>query len=858
MLAAATLLMAGNAWAAKGDPGTCTILEAAPEGATLTVNWTQASPNTDAAAATQQGSPRFGTGLKGGNAMYIADHTTGLIYKADATGMTEFLNLTGVSIDDVSLAAPYAINGDEAGNLIFNLTAGSGLGYKRFVVLPAGETSVDALKLLELDDSDIASYMGSNPRVDVLGRFLGNILDGDCWVSMTPAGSYAISFYLKDGAVDQAYASYPTPVSLSSTYTAQPLYNSIADILDTTYPEQALMLTAAGMNTLIYIGNPECEGDDDAWSSVTGPLKTRSNYGFDWFELGGERYYVYGAKIGSVATWGDADFAIVRASDQQVVATYEDSEHTSGSATYGEITVWPNADGNSVTIFRWNSFSGAAMLTFAIPGSAPSVPTLYLTGETAQVGNWNLDNCVEMNYDATTDLYSNVITSGNSIKNSTTKGSWTDFNANAWTTSSTLEINKETELVQGTGNLVIASYEGDLTLKVDWTNKKITAVGTASAQNTFTVTGAFDSWNQSHSVTSTDETQVINVSAWDGGKFKVLKNGAWLGNGQTLANGTEYVIESNGDDMSLDPSATGKDITFSWVPATNTLTATWTSEGPTTYTVAITGAFNSWSTTANSNTTTTTTCDIVVENYQNAVDNQGEGFKVYFNGNWLGNGTGTATLENGVYSGTLVANGSEDNLLLPADAVGKTVTFTYAIDTNTVRAVWEGEVNAPDHVYIIGNVNGNTGWAANNGVELTKDGATFEGEITMAGSWFGIATELGTSDSDWETLNANRYGAATDGEAIAKDGSATFTKNSNAWNISDFSTAFENGVVKFTVDWTNMTVTITAGASGIEGIAADNAADAVYYNLQGVQVANPSAGQVYIRVAGGKASKILY
>lgn len=43
--------------------------------------------------------------------------------------------------------------------------------------------------------------------------------------------------------------------------------------------------------------------------------------------------------------------------------------------------------------------------------------------------------------------------------------------------------------------------------------------------------------------------------------------------------------------------------------------------------------------------------------------------------------------------------------------------------------------------------------------------------------------------------------------------------------------------------------------SGIDDIAADSA-DAVYYNLQGVKVANPENG-LYIRVAGGQVSKVL-
>lgn len=45
--------------------------------------------------------------------------------------------------------------------------------------------------------------------------------------------------------------------------------------------------------------------------------------------------------------------------------------------------------------------------------------------------------------------------------------------------------------------------------------------------------------------------------------------------------------------------------------------------------------------------------------------------------------------------------------------------------------------------------------------------------------------------------------------------------------------------------------------TGVEEVDADNTADAVYYNMQGVRVDNPGKG-VYIEVRGGKASKVMF
>lgn len=50
----------------------------------------------------------------------------------------------------------------------------------------------------------------------------------------------------------------------------------------------------------------------------------------------------------------------------------------------------------------------------------------------------------------------------------------------------------------------------------------------------------------------------------------------------------------------------------------------------------------------------------------------------------------------------------------------------------------------------------------------------------------------------------------------------------------------------------------TGTSTGVEDIVADGEnSEAVFYNMQGVRVANPAAGNVYIKVQAGKASKVL-
>ena len=47
---------------------------------------------------------------------------------------------------------------------------------------------------------------------------------------------------------------------------------------------------------------------------------------------------------------------------------------------------------------------------------------------------------------------------------------------------------------------------------------------------------------------------------------------------------------------------------------------------------------------------------------------------------------------------------------------------------------------------------------------------------------------------------------------------------------------------------------VTPGS--INGIVEDNETEAIYYNLQGIRVANPGDG-IYIKVQGGKTTKVI-
>lgn len=179
-----------------------------------------------------------------------------------------------------------------------------------------------------------------------------------------------------------------------------------------------------------------------------------------------------------------------------------------------------------------------------------------------------------------------------------------------------------------------------------------------------------------------------------------------------------------------------------------------------------------------------------------------------------------------------------------------TVTFADGKASLTAKASSVPDpVEVPEHLYVIGNF-ANAGWNPAAAVEMTKEGNTFSiiGEATGDLN-FGFGTVLGADSSDWDTFNAHRYGQAVDNAVVALDTPITLTKNSNSIRLE------EAGNYKLTVVFGETEITFTATKeSGIEGVDAEAAAPAEYYNLQGVRVENPAEG-LYIVVRGGKATK---
>ena len=167
--------------------------------------------------------------------------------------------------------------------------------------------------------------------------------------------------------------------------------------------------------------------------------------------------------------------------------------------------------------------------------------------------------------------------------------------------------------------------------------------------------------------------------------------------------------------------------------------------------------------------------------------------------------------------------------------------------TVTLKKSGEVVINVPNQLYAVGNLSAGS-WDPATAVELTKEGNIFYGEVTFTGagdgySYFAVSGGKG----DWTSVNAARFAPVAGEVAFNLDEKVEFDRGEAAFKVVAEGTYFIN------VDFDSMTVWVSSEAAGVEAIEVETATP-VYYNLQGVEVANPQNG-LFIVKQGNKVSK---
>ncbi|MBE6319114.1 MAG: hypothetical protein E7081_09115 [Bacteroidales bacterium] len=154
--------------------------------------------------------------------------------------------------------------------------------------------------------------------------------------------------------------------------------------------------------------------------------------------------------------------------------------------------------------------------------------------------------------------------------------------------------------------------------------------------------------------------------------------------------------------------------------------------------------------------------------------------------------------------------------------------------------------DGPAELYIVGY---NNQWDPANPtvIPMSETPGVYKATLKFDNSEFKFSENKGT----WDEFN-------TKAMCIRDDQTVALAQPTGIWKYADTNckTSVELGKeYEVEIDYENETITIK-NLTGIEGVEVEENAEAVYYNLQGVKVANPANG-AFIKVQGGKASKVL-
>lgn len=194
--------------------------------------------------------------------------------------------------------------------------------------------------------------------------------------------------------------------------------------------------------------------------------------------------------------------------------------------------------------------------------------------------------------------------------------------------------------------------------------------------------------------------------------------------------------------------------------------------------------------------------------------------------------------------------------------------YTIVADLSAMTVTVTCTNAAYDNLYVLGNYK-DSSWDPSYGVEHTKvEEGVFTGEVDLyevhedetgtGKAYFNLATALGTASDDWATVNASlRFAAVESNKAIATSEIQTLVPdtsgNPNSWVVD----AKNECLVNMTVNLKKRTIAINS-ITGIENVGVDaDDSEAVYYNLQGIEVVNPTKGNIYIVKRGNRVTKEL-
>ena len=295
------------------------------------------------------------------------------------------------------------IASDDAGNILINTGFPNATSATDFIIIDAKLKNTYKLQL-EMPEGANAT------RCDNMGRIVGNMLSEEgayMWLCLNNDKVAIIKVVNGEQDMDYSQASTACAVAVNTSCVAQPVYNTVAEI-------DALMDDNGDLTTSYWFRNRSYSQNVYQWSEdgteqtaialteateAGSTTKNASQEGFEVFTLQGETYFVVPMTTDGTTNGRGSNWGIFRASDQKLVAAWEENPQVGKGQGMGGFYVKPN-DELSVYISHFLAGTVVGNYLFTVPAAEeptpePTIDPLYVFGS---FQGWDPAASVEMAY----------------------------------------------------------------------------------------------------------------------------------------------------------------------------------------------------------------------------------------------------------------------------------------------------------------------------------------------------------------------------------------------------------------------------------------------------------------------------
>ena len=398
---------------------------------------------------------------------YGVDVTNKVISKIDTTVVEGVEKYDTTWVEETTRTAPAAgtlIASDDAGNILINTGFPNASSATDFIIIAANLK--DSYKLQITMPEGITAA-----RCDNMGRIVGNMLSDEgayMWICCNGVTNVAIVKVVNgEQDMDYSQASTKCAVAVNTSCVAQPVYNTVAEI-------DALMEDLGDLTPSFWFRNRSYpqnvyQWNDDATEQVAITLteategattKNASQEGFEVFTLQGETYFVLPMTTDGTTNGRGSNWGIYRASDQKLVATWEENPQVGKGQAFGGFYVKPN-DETSVYISHFIAATVVGNYLFTVPKAEeptpePTVDPLYVFGS---FQGWAPAEALELTYaDGVYTIEGIEFAEGGNFGLSTVKSEdWAAVNAARYgfATDNAIAVKGENAIVKGEGAIQV-------------------------------------------------------------------------------------------------------------------------------------------------------------------------------------------------------------------------------------------------------------------------------------------------------------------------------------------------------------------------------------------------------------------